>query len=97
MYKIIRDASYLIRFWFAYLTIEQVSIFKSELATYFWGEVISIYFILMLISRGIVGTFYSRGEDPVFGALAYFVVYCIILFLYWVTLLFLTWIGILPI
>lgn len=97
MYKIIRTASYIIRFWFAYLTIEKVSIFESEIASYFWGEIFSIYTLLLVVSYGIVGLFYSKGEDHAFGSLAYFVVYCVLLFLYWISLLLLTWLGILPI
>ena len=48
MYKILSTISYIIRFWLAYITIEKVSIFKSEIINYFWGEVISVYTILIL-------------------------------------------------
>lgn len=98
MYKLFSSASYLVRFWLAYITIEKISMFDCELANYFWGEVISVYTILMLISYFTAGKFYKKGETPpTVGVLIYFVIYCFFLFGYWLVLQFLTWIGILPI
>lgn len=98
MYKILSLLSYLIRFWLAYITIEKVSIFNSEIINYFWGEVFSIYTILMLISYFVTGKFYSKNELPAsVGVIIYFFVYCFFLFLYWVILQFLTFVGVLPI
>lgn len=98
MYGLLSTTSYIIRFWLAYITIEKVSIFKSEIINYFWGELISVYTILMLISYFITGKLYSKNDMPSsIGVIIYFFVYCIVLFLYWLILLLLTRIGILPI
>lgn len=98
MYKLLSSLSYIIRFWLAYVTIEKISIFKSDIINYFWGEVFSIYTILMIISYFITSKFYSKKDMPSsIGVIIYFFIYCILLFLYWLILLFLTWIGILPI
>ncbi len=98
MYKLLSSLSYIIRFWLAYVTIEKVSIFKSDIINYFWGEVFSIYTLLMIISYFITSKFYSKNDMPSsIGVIIYFFIYCILLFLYWLVLLFLTWIGILPI
>lgn len=98
MYKLLSSLSFLVRFWLAYVTIENVSIFKSEILSYFWSEVFSIYTILMVISRFITGKFYSKNSMPSsIGVIIYFFVYCILLFIYWLLLLLLTKFGILPI
>lgn len=98
MYKLLSSLSYIIRFWLAYVTIEKVSIFKSDIINYFWGEVFSIYTLLLIISYFLTGKFYSKNDMPSsIGVIIYFFIYCILLFLYWLILLFLTWIGILPI
>ena len=68
-------------FSFLSLKIEKVSIFKSEIINYFWGEVISVYTILMLISYFITGKLYSKNDMPsIIGVIIYFFVYCILLF-----------------
>lgn len=51
----------------------------------------------MIISRAIVGTFYKRGNTPVFGAIAYFFIYIISLGMMYLLMLVLTKFGILPI
>ena len=35
---------------------------KKEIINYFWGEVISVYTILMLISYFITGKLYSKND-----------------------------------
>lgn len=98
MYKLFSSISYIVRFYLAYLTIEKVSIFKSTIANYFWGEVVSIYVVFMVISYFITGLFYEKDSMPAeIGVIIYFLVYCVILFFYWLILLLLTSIGILPI
>lgn len=64
MYGLLSATSYVIRFWLAYITIEKVSIFKSEIINYFCSEVISVYTILMLISYFITDKLYSKNYMP---------------------------------
>lgn len=97
MYKIVSLISFLIRAWLCYNSIDNVPILKNPIANNILLEVISLYTILMLISRAIVGTFYKKGEAPIFGAVAYFFVYLVNLGIMYGIMLVLTKIGILPI
>lgn len=60
-------------------------------------EVISLYTILMLISRKIVSISYKAGDAPVIGAILYFFVYLVNLGIMYIIMIVLTKIGILPI
>lgn len=97
MYKIVSLISFLIRAWLCYNSIDNIPILKNHIANNILLEVISLYTILMLISRAIVGTFYKKGEAPIFGAVAYFFVYLVNLVIMYGIMLVLTKIGILPI
>lgn len=97
MYKIVSLISFLIRAWLCYNSIDNIPILKNNIANNILLEVISLYTILMLISRAIVGTFYKKGEAPIFGTVAYFFVYLVNLGIMYGIMLVLTKIGILPI
>lgn len=97
MYRIVSLISFLIRVWLCYNSIDNIPILKNPIANNILLEVISLYTILMLISRAIVGTFYKKGEAPIFGAVAYFFVYLVNLGIMYGIMLVLTKIGILPI
>lgn len=97
MYKIVSLISFLIRGWLCYNSIDNIPILKNPIANNIMLEVISLYTVLMLISRAIVGTFYKKGEAPIFGAVAYFFVYLVNLGIMYGIMLVLTKIGILPI
>lgn len=97
MYKIVSLISFLIRAWICYNSIDNIPILKNHIANNILLEVISLYTILMLISRAIIGTFYKKGEAPIFGAVAYFFVYLVNLGIMYGIMLVLTKIGILPI
>lgn len=97
MYRIFSLISFLIRAWLCYLSIDNIPILKNPIANSFLLEIISLYTILMLISRAIVGTFYKKGDAPILGVIAYFFVYLIILGIMYGIMLVLTKVGILPI
>lgn len=97
MYPIISFISFCIRAWFCYNTIDNIPILSNPIANSILLEVVSLYTILMVISRAIVGTFYKRGDAPVFGAIAYFFIYIINLGIMYLLMLILTKVGILPI
>ncbi len=97
MYKLISGISFLIRAWLCYNTIDNIPILANLIANSILLEVISLYTILMLISRKIVGIFYKTGEAPTFGAILYFFVYLINLVIMYLIMILLTKIGILPI
>lgn len=97
MYKLVSSISFLIRAWLCYNTIDNIPILANPIANSILLEVISLYTILMLISRKIVGTTYNTGEAPTFGAILYFFVYLINLGIMYLIMILLTKIGILPI
>lgn len=97
MYPIVSTISLLIRIYLCYLTIDKIPIFKDTLTNFLFLNFFSLYIILMIISRAIVGTFYDSGDAPTFGAIAYFVIYVIVLAVMYLIMLFLTNIGVLPI
>lgn len=97
MYKIISTISFFIRAWLCYKTIDNIPILENPIANSILLEVISLYTILMLISRAIFGTFYESGEAPTFGAIAYFFIYIIVLGVLYLIMLLLTYFNILPI
>ena len=97
MYQIVSTISLLIRIYLCYLTIDKIPIFKDVLSNFLFLNIFSLYIILMIISRAIVDTFYDRGDAPTFGAIAYFVIYVIVLAVMYLIMLFLTNIGVLPI
>lgn len=97
MYKLVSSISFLIRAWLCYNTIDNIPILANPIANSILLEVISLYTILMLISRKIVGTTYNAGEAPTFGAILYFFVYLINLGIMYLIMILLTKIGILPI
>lgn len=96
MYKIVSTISFLIRAYLCYCTIDKIPILKNPIANTILLEVISMYTILMLITRAIVGTFYRKGEAPTFGAVAYFFIYLINLGITYGILYGLTYLEILP-
>lgn len=97
MYKVVRLVSFVIRAYLCYCTIDNIPILADPIANNILLEVISIYTILMIISRLTVSTFYKKGEAPVFGAIAYFVVYILYLGITYAIMLHMTNMGILPI
>ena len=97
MYKLISAISFIIRAYLCYLTIDTIPILENPIANTILLEIVSIYIILMVISRVTVGMFYTKGEDPTFGVIAYFFIYIIYLGITYSILLALTWLNILPI
>jgi len=97
MYRLVSSISFLIRAWLCYNTIDNIPILANPIANSILLEVISLYTILMIISRKIVGIFYKTGEAPTFGAILYFVVYLVNLGIMYMIMLLLTKNGILPI
>ena len=97
MYKIISLFSLILRGWLCYKTIDNIPILANPIFNTILLEVVSLYSILMIITRKIVGTFYDKGEAPTFGAIAYFFIYIVNLGIMYLLLLFLTSIGVLPI
>lgn len=97
MYQIISFISFCIRAWLCYNTIDNIPILSNPIANSILLEVVSLYTILMIISRAIVGTFYKHGDALVFGAIAYFFIYIINLGIMYLLMLILTKVGILPI
>lgn len=97
MYQLTSGASFILRAYLCYKTIENVPILANSFANGILWEVIPFYTILMVISRSIVGLFYSKGEAPTLGAIAYFFVYLVILGITYIVMLLLTKFGILPI
>lgn len=97
MYELVKLISFAIRAYLCYFTIDNIPILANQIANIILLEVISTYTILMVITRATVGRFYTKGENPTFGAILYFFIYLIYLgFLYGI-LLFLTFIKVLPI
>lgn len=97
LYIIVSSISFIVRAYLCYRTIENVPILSNPIANSILWEVVPVYTILMLICRKIVGLFYSKGEAPVFGAIAYFIIYMVALFIVYVSMLILTKFGVLPI
>ena len=97
MYKLISGISFLIRAWLCYNTIDNIPILANPIANSILLEVISLYSILMLISRKNVGISYKSGDAPVIGAILYFLVYLVNLGIMYIIMIVLTKIGILPI
>lgn len=97
MYKMVRAISFIVRAYLCYCTIDKITILKNPIVNTILLEVISIYTILMIITRVTVGTFYTKGENPTFGAVAYLLIYLIYLGIAYAILLGLTWLKILPI
>lgn len=99
MYIIISSTSYIVRFWLCYLTIENVPIFSNELVGYFIGQIISIYFLLMVICYFIVGRLSCKLgiNDPSARSILYFLIYIAMVFILWIILKFLVALGVLPI
>lgn len=97
MYQLASAMSFIVRAYLCYCTIDKIPILKNPIANHILLEVMSIYTILMLISRSTVGKFYTKGENSTFGVIAYFFIYLIYLGITYVTLLGLTYFKILPI
>ncbi len=97
MYNLVSALSFIIRAYLCYCTIDNIPILANPIANSILLEVISIYTILMIISRKTVGKFYSKGEAPVFGAIAYFFIYIAYLGITYIIMWILTYIKFLPI
>ena len=97
MYRFIRLISFFIRAYLCYCTIDKIPILANPIANSILLEVVSIYTVLMLISRATVGTFYKKGENPTFGAVAYFIIYIVYLGITFGLMLLLTHLKVLPI
>jgi hypothetical protein len=92
MYSILSFASFILRFWLCYITIEAVPIFSSELLGLIVGQVVPVYSAMLIISYFIVGNVlgYKKGNDPLWGVFLYFVVYVVLTLVLWVLLQILT-------
>lgn len=97
MYVFVSTLSFLIRAYLCYCTIDKIPILSNPIANNILTEVISLYTILMIISRITVGSFYKKGENPTFGVIAYFIIYIIYLGITYGLLVLLTYIKVLPI
>ena len=94
---LISTISFCIRAYLCYLTIDGIPVLANPIANEIWGEVFSLYSLLMIISRATVVMFYKKGEAPVFGAICYFCIYLVYLAITYGVLVVLTKNGILPI
>lgn len=72
MYELVKLISFAIRAYLCYFTIDNIPILANQIANIILLEVISTYTILMVITRATVGRFYTKGENPTFGAILYF-------------------------
>lgn len=99
MYLLVSSASFIIRFWICYKTIEQFPLFENEGIQWIIGEIISIYTILKIICYGIVGRISWRMGiiTPTWKSLLYFVLYLPLVAFFWLVLWMFTKIQILPI
>lgn len=97
MYELVKLISFVIRAYLCYCTIDNIPILANPIANTILLEVISIYTILMVATKKTVGRFYTKGEDPTWGAILYFFIYLIYLGIVYAILLFLTFIKVLPI
>ena len=97
IYKFVSILSLVIRAYLCYCTIDNIPILANPIANTILLEVISIYTILMIITKKTVGKFYTKGENPTLGAILYFFIYLIYLGITYAILLILTWLKVLPI
>lgn len=97
MYKLVSAISFIIRAYLCYCTIDKIPILENTIANTILLEFISLYTILMIVSRRTVGIFYTKGENPTFGVIAYFFIYIIYLGITYSILISLTLLKILPI
>jgi hypothetical protein len=98
-YLIARGISLAIRVVICFYTIETTPIFANKTLGWVFGQIISIYYVMLLISFFIVGSVfkYKRGSDPILGVMLYGVVYIVITLVMWGVLAFLTLLGVLPV
>ena len=97
MYKIVKLISLIIRAYLCYRTIDNIPILANPIANTILLEVVLTYTVLMIVTRTTVGKFYTKGENPTFGAILYFFIYLIYLGILYGILLFLTYMKFLPI
>lgn len=98
MYRFLSGLSYIVRFILCYFTIETTPIFANSLIAWGVDQMISIYFILLVISYFTVGSVfkYERGSMPELGVILYFVTYVVLALVAWGILALLTAVGVLP-
>lgn len=98
MYRLLSGLSYITRFVLCYFTIETTPIFANSLIAWGVDQMISIYFVLLVISYFIVGNVfkYERGSVPELGVILYFVTYVVLALITWGILWLLTAVGVLP-
>ena len=98
MYRFLSGLSYIARFVLCYFTIETTPIFANSLIAWGVDQMISIYFILLVISYFIVGNVfkYERGSMPELGVILYFVTYVVLALVTWGVLALLTAVDVLP-
>lgn len=97
IYQLVSGFSFLIRAWLCYHTIDNIPILKNPIANNMLLEIISLYTILMVISRLEVSIVYKKGSAPTLGAILYFFIYLINLGIMYIVMSGLTAVGILPI
>lgn len=99
MYPFISDLSYVVRFLFCWMTIEQYPIFANEALQWILSEAVWLYSILLLICYTI--TWYKASKlnikSPTLRAIIYFLVYMVLATIVFLVLRWLTKLHILPI
>jgi len=98
MYRSLSSVSYIARFILCYFTIETTPIFANSLIAWGLDQMISIYFVLLVVSYFIVGNVfkYERGSTPELGVILYFLTYVVLALILWVILTLLTAVGVIP-
>lgn len=97
-YPFVATASFLIRAYLCYLTIDKIPIILDPILKELVSEIFSLYTFLMIISRLTTSLFYTKGIDsPYKGCGIYFIIYICYLFILFLIMLILTFFKILPV
>lgn len=98
-YLLASSISFIIRAILCFYTIETTPIFANDAIEWVFGQIISIYTILRIISFSIVRNVfqYRRGDAPILGVALYGLVHVILVLILWGILALLTLVNILPI
>lgn len=96
LYFFVSTISFIIRSFLCYISIDTIPIFRNHIVNNIFLDFFSLYTLLMIVSRNIVGIFYCKGENPVIGSIDYFVVYIVVLGFLFVVMTLLTFVGIMP-
>ena len=98
MYKEIKFCSLLFRMYLFSITVGSISIFANPVKEYVFGEIVSLWIIIAILSYAINGRYIykDRSLGSGFGALSYCFVYSGLTIVLWIGLSIATFINILP-